>query len=280
MLATLGSVFADREEGRACRILSSSPGAFAMTDPNSRPSVENLAALLARVKQRLRDEGSGPSGAGPGSRPDPEFDLSRPDGLGYGWSHAETLDGRTVRWTARRFEFEAEVDQATHLDLEAALFPESGIPELHAFLAADGVRGGDFRIRPGWRRYLVALPAGLRGKARLAVDVGGAWCPQATGHAPDARELGILVARLAFVPFLQVPPGPAPVTGFRAKVVRRLLRGSDLELRIAHMESRILELEERARLLAEADRERGGVLDGAERELREEIARQLRLMRR
>ncbi|HSB35369.1 MAG TPA: hypothetical protein VLH41_00735 [Thermoanaerobaculia bacterium] len=254
-----------------------------MTDPLSSSSVENLAALLARVQQRLRDEASGNSAAGPGSRPDPEFDLSRPDGLGHGWFHAETLDGRTVRWTARQFEFEAGVDQATHLYLEAALFVESGFTELHARLAANGNRGGEFRIRPGWNRYIVALPAGLRSPARITVDLGGAWCPLASGHGPDARELGILVARLALVPFLQVPAPPPKGATLRARVLRRLRRllfGHELESRLMHLEGRTSEVEDRTRLLAESDREQAGALEEAERELRREISRQVRLGRR
>jgi len=251
-----------------------------MSGPPSESSAERLAALLARVRRRLRDEGPAPVPALPGLPTDPVFDLSRPDGLGEGWFEPHTLDGRIVRWTSRRFEFEAEVNEATHAYIEAALYSESGFPELEAILMANGVRGSEFRIRPGWRRYLVALPAGLRGRARIVVDVGGAWCPHATGHAPDLRELGIRVARLALIPFLQLPAAPEPASGLREDVRRRLSGVPDLPGRLQHMESRIFELEERVRLLAEADRELGGTLNRIEQELREEIARQLRLMRR
>ncbi|MDQ5856885.1 MAG: hypothetical protein M3542_01220, partial [Acidobacteriota bacterium] len=140
------------------------------------------AELLARVRRRLEAESASVSLL----PADPRFDLAKGEGLLEGWYHAEGHDGATVRWVARRFAFEAEVRKATHVALEAAVFPESGIAELCLRIRANDVPGSAIRLHPGWNCRLLPIPAGVSGRIHFSVDAGGSWSPPA-----DPRELSV-----------------------------------------------------------------------------------------
>ncbi len=242
-------------------------------------SVESPAALLERVRKRLESSAA----PGPARSPDAEFDLSRSDDLGPGWFDPEVQDGLAVRWTSRVFEFDAEVRSADHVLLECVLFPESGHRCLHARLWADGVPGGGCPIYPGSGRYFVALPAGTRGLARLTIDVGGSWCPHATGHSPDLRELGILVRRLALVVYLPELAPPARNMTLVAKVrrkLRRVLFGTDENERSAWLEARLSAVEESVRKAAAKEPEPFIALESVSTQIRGEIERRADLSRR
>lgn len=251
------------------------------------------AELLGRVRRRLRSES--PISHFP---PDPRFDLVRGEGLIEGWYHAETLGGSTVRWVARRFAFEAEVRQATHVLLEAALFPESGLSELRLRIRANDVLGAAVRLHPGWNSRLLPIPAGVSGRVHFSVDAGGSWTP-----VSDSRELSILVRQLALVRFVELPrvgalPGRAeppaaqsPALSVRiARKVRRLLLGWELSeklvaaqethRRLEALEERILLfdsiagiVEDRLCELARTDAEAAADAAEREEEWQEELAR-------
>lgn len=218
------------------------------------------AELLARVRRRLEAESTGafyvPS--------DPEFDLSTGEGLLEGWYHAESHGGATVRWVARRFAFEAEVRDATHVLLDAAIFPESGIAGLRLRTRANDVLGSAVRLSPGWNFRLLPIPAGVSGRVHFFVDTGGSWSP-----ASDPRELSILVRRLALVRFVELPrvggapaatpaapAGPPASLGLRiVRRLRRLILGWDLSqnlLAVEEAQQRLRSVEER---LAETERQ-------------------------
>lgn len=251
------------------------------------------AELLGRVRRRLGSETTIAD-----LPADPRFDLARGEGLLEGWHYSEIHDGSTVRWVARRFAFEAEVRQATHLLLEAALFPESGLSELRLRIRANDVLGAAVRLHPGWNSRLLPIPAGVSGRVHFSVDAGGSWSP-----VSDPRELSILVRQLALVRFVELPragalpgrtePPPArpPVLSVRiARKVRRLLLGWELsekllavqetQRRLGALEERILLLdsisgivEDRLCELARADAEAAADAAEREEEWQEEVAR-------
>lgn len=236
------------------------------------------AELLARVRRRLLDQVE-PTISAPA---DPSFDLSKPDGLIEGWYEPEILEGRSVRWTNRRFDFEAEVRDATHVAIEAALFPESGFAELRARLRANDVPGAPFRLKTGWNTRLTPIPAGVSGRVHFSIDAGGSWSPAALGQSADPRELAILVRRLALVPFVQLPrfdlPPPAGQRSLIQRIVRRLRRlllGSD----VVEVERRLNEaaaiLEDRLAQLALVQAESAADAVEREEEWQEELARKL-----
>jgi hypothetical protein len=247
------------------------------------------AELVARVRRRLREQGHPPVA----TSADPSFDLSRPDGLIDGWYEPEVFDGTTVRWTNRRFDFEAEVRDATHVAIEAALFPESGFAEVRARLRANDVPGAPFRLRTGWNSRLTPIPAGVTGRVHFSIDAGGSWSPAGLGLSGDSRELAILVRRLALVPFVRLPrfaapPSPAPSASLLARIVRklrRLLLGSELARKLqqvddlAELERRLNEtagiLEDRLLQLALVQAESAADALEREEEWQEELARKL-----
>lgn len=232
------------------------------SQPVFRSGAVSPAELLARVRRRLELE-TAPTPT-PSVAVDPEFDLSTGDGLLEGWYQPELLGGATVRWAARRFAFEAEVREATHVLLEAALFPESGLAELRLRTRANDVMGAAVRLYPGWNYRLLPIPAGVTGRVHFFVDSGGSWSPPS-----DPRELSILVRRLALVGFVRLPrsrdvpvAAAAPAVGTPpasllvrvARKLRRLLLGWNLSeglLALEESRARIRALEER---VAESDR--------------------------
>lgn len=258
-----------------------------------RSGAASPAELLGRVRRRLGSETTIAH-----LPADPRFDLARGEGLLEGWYHAEIQDGSTVRWVARRFAFEAEVRQATHVLLEAAVFPESGLSELRLRIRANDVLGAAVRLHPGWNSRLLPIPAGVSGRVHFSVDAGGSWSP-----VSDPRELSILVRQLALVRFVELPrvgPLPArvdpavarpPALSVRiVRKVRRLLLGWELsasfvaleetQRRLGALEDRIPPVdaiagivEDRLRELARADAEAAADAVEREEEWQEEVAR-------
>ena len=259
-----------------------------------RSGAASPAELLVRVRRRLDSES-----AIAHLPVDPQWDLARGEGLLEGWYHAENHGASPVRWVARRFAFEAEVRESTHVLLEAALFPESGLSALRLRIRANDVLGAAVRLRPGWNSRLLAIPAGVSGRVHFSVDAGGSWTP-----ATDPRELSILVRQLALVRFVELPriggalagpadprPARAPALSVRiARKVRRLLLGWELseklltveetQRRLAALENRTLLIdsiagivEDRLSELARADAEAAADATEREEEWQEEVAR-------
>lgn len=262
------------------------------SQPLFRSGAASPAELLGRVRRRLESES-----AIPHLPADPRFDLARGEGLLEGWYNAEIHDGSTVRWVARRFAFEAEVREATHVLLEAAVFPESGLAELRLRIRANDVLGAAVRLHPGWNSRLLPIPAGVSGRVHFSVDAGGSWSP-----VTDPRELSILVRHLALVRFVELPRGggappeeadpsvaraPAPLSVRIARKVRRLLLGWELSENLLSVEEtqrrlRALEdrfdsmagiVEDRLCELARADAEAAADAAEREEEWQEEVAR-------
>lgn len=265
-----------------------------------RSGAASSAELLARVRRRLEAEAASVSFL----PADLRFDLAKGEGLLEGWYHAEVHDGTSARWVARRFAFEAEVREATHVALEAAVFPESGIAELRLRLRANDVPGAAVRLRPGWNCRLLPIPAGVSGRVHFSVDAGGSWSPPA-----DPRELSVLVRRLELVRFVELPrsggstagadavPPEAPPTSLGVRIARKLRRlvlGYDLSrnlagagevpLKIRALEERLKEtelrldsmaaiVEDRLTELARVDAEAAADAAEREEELQEEVAR-------
>lgn len=270
-------------------------------EPLFSSGAESPSGLLSRVRRRLAAET-------PGDDPvatDPVFDLAKPDGLGPGWYDAEIVDGQTMRWTQRSFEFEAVVAEATHLNIEACLFPESGFASLSARIFADDILCVPFTLRPGWNSLLVPIPGRLRGRIAFRVDAGGSWCPARRTGADDIRELSLLVRHVALVSFVKLPrfspasaaaePGPASLpAGFAAhpgSILQKLRRLFSVDGRVAALERRLDEtsgrldetmavLESRLTHLAEMDAQIEIDLARREEELRDDIARKLKDLRR
>ncbi len=249
--------------------------------------VESSAELLLRVQRRLASVGA----VGAAERSDPVVDLARSDGLGSGWYDAETLDGLAMRWTQRRFDFEADVADATHVQVEACLFPESGLRSLTARMSADEIPGIPFLIRPGWNSLLLPIPGGRHGRVVFAVDAGGSWRPADRTGSGDDRELSLLVRRLALVRFVELPrfasdpaPSLSPRAGFPGRVLGKLRRLFSLDARLSLQERRLDEamalLEARLTALAEADAQVEADLARREEGLREDVARTLKELRR
>lgn len=235
------------------------------------------AELLARVRRRL-SETSAPALSTPG---DPTFDLSKPDGLIEGWYEPEIFDGVPARWTSRIFSFEAEVRDATHVAIEASLFPESGIAELRARLRANDVPGAPFRLRTGWNSRLTPIPAGVSGRVHFSIDAGGSWSPAAVGQSGDTRELALLVRRLALVPFVRLPRFEVTMHRRRSLLqrivrrLRRLLLGSEIVEVQRRLDEAASVLEDRLTQLALAQAEIAADTVEREEELQEELARKL-----
>jgi hypothetical protein len=236
------------------------------------------AELLARVRRRLPESAV----AALLAPADPSFDLSRSDGLIEGWYQPETFDGVPARWTNRRFSFEAEVRDATHVAIEAALFPESGFAELRARLTANDVPGAPFRLRTGWNTRLTPIPAGVSGRVHFSIDAGGSWSPAALGQSADPRELAILVRRLALVPFVRLPRFDASPTASRRSLLqrivrrmRRLLLGSDVALLERRWNEAAAILEDRLTQLALVQAETAADAVERDEELQEDLARKL-----
>lgn len=248
-----------------------------MTEP-ARPVLRSEVAspeeLLGRVRRRLAAEAEvvGPPPA------DPVFDLLRDEGLLDGWYHGERAGDIVHRWTQRHFDFEAEVRDASHVALDALLFPESGLAELRGRMTANGVPTTGFRLVPGLNRCLVPIPAGLRGRVHFRVDAGGSWCPARAGVSPDERELSINVRRLALERFVPegaasggVASSDAAVSPKALRIARRLLASLSVFRRLSEAERRLAELERRVALLAETDRELSAELTRRVDEAREDL---------
>jgi hypothetical protein len=213
-------------------------------DPVFTSATENPEKLLERVRRRLKAGGT--PEPEPPAVSDRAPDLISGEGLLEGWYPPERFAGDAVRWTQQRFTFRANADGATHLLLEACLFPESGLPETFARLRAGEDAGPPVRVRPGWNRLLFALPATAAPATSFAVDAGGSWCPADSGLSGDDRELGLLVRRLELLRLTALPrfgdlappavararpaqalPGTGPLFRGAAKL-RRLLLGWSL----------------------------------------------------
>jgi hypothetical protein len=215
-----------------------------------RSGAASPAELLGRVRRRLGSESTIPHFPA-----DPRMDLARGEGLLEGWYDAETHDGSPVRWVARRFAFEAEVREATHVLLEAAVFPESGLSELRLRIRANDVLGAAVRLHPGWNSRLLPIPAGVSGRVHFSVDAGGSWSP-----VGDPRELAILVRQLALVRFVELPRVGGDLLG---QADPRVARPPALSVRIARKARRLLlgwELSDRL-LAVEETRRRLGALE-------------------
>src|SRR5450759_29320 len=129
---------------------------------------ESAAELLARVRKRLA--AAPPAPAGSRLPVDPEFDLSRSEGLLDGWYEPDLWGERMTRWVARRFDFEAQVGSATHVAIDALLFDTSGLAQLRGRIRANDVVGAAFRAMPGWNAIRVPIPAGVSGRVHFSVD--------------------------------------------------------------------------------------------------------------
>lgn len=259
------------------------------SEPLFSSGVEGPSELLARVRRRLASEDTG-TDAGPR---DPVLDLAKSDGLSVGWHDPEVIDGQTMRWTQRRFGFEAVAADATLVNLEACLPPESGLAFLVARISADEVPGVPFVIRPGWNSVLVPIPGGLRGHIAFSVDTGGSWCPAGRTGAEDIRELSLLVRRVALVRMVDPsssrpqPLAPAPAAGLPGRILRKfervarnLGRVANVFGRMAEMERRLELFEKRLTLLAEIDAQIEVDLALREETLRDDIGRKLKALRR
>jgi len=196
-----------------------------------------------------------------------EIDLERGTNLLDGWYAAERYDGALVRWTARRFDFTAEVGAATHVEMEALLPEESGLTELRARLWVDDTPGDAFRFRQGWNHLFVTIPAGVSGPAHFSVQADAAWCPLERSVNDDGRELSVCVRRLAVVrlelprlaasgsaDFASAPAAAPPIEQaseaslpgrFELDRWRRLARIPELEYRIERSELRLAASEPR-----------------------------------
>jgi hypothetical protein len=216
-------------------------------------ATESPADLLARVREQLNREAHRarrPTPA-PGAPPEP-FDFASGRGLLHGWYPPERFGDFTFRWTERRFGFEADVTDATHLRMEACLFRESGLQEMRVRLRVNDREAGTAPIRESWDPVYFTLPEGASERARFSLDAGSSWCPAGTGASPDVRELALAVRQVALVrlPALpRAPVAPAAVAParpvFRAvRGIRRILLGRELTDRIERAE------EENARLAA------------------------------
>jgi hypothetical protein len=217
-------------------------------------AVASPEELLRRARARLRQA------AAPATRDvdraGSEIDLESGAALLGGWYHTERLGDAPVRWVARRFDFAAEAGEATHLELEALLPEESGFAELRARLWANDSEGDAFRLRPGWNRLLIAIPAGVWGPVHFSIDAGGAWCPLDESVNDDCRELSICVRRFALVrPALPRVPGasePAAGAGAAAAGVAVDLASPPVERRVpaeaAPLRSRVFRSERSRRL--------------------------------
>lgn len=281
------------------------------SEPLFSSGVEGPSELLARVRRRLASENTGIDVVSQ----DPVLDLAKPDGLTGGWYDAEIIAGQTMRWTQRRFDFEAVAAEATHVNIEACLFPESGFASLTARISAGEVPGVPFVIRPGWNSVLVPIPGGRRGHIAFSVDAGGSWCPAGRTGADDIRELSLLVRRIALVRFVELPrfehpplapgaaergPGPRPtgVSALPGRILRKLLRLANIDVRVASIDNRVVALErrlgemtprldetmalleKRLTLLAEVDAQIEIDIAGREEALRDDIGRKVKDLRR
>jgi hypothetical protein len=163
--------------------------------------------LLRRARARLRASVEPPADSAAGST-NLQIDLVSGAGLLGGWYSAEHFGDVPVRWTQRCFDFAADVGAATHVEIDALLPEESGLAELRGRLWVNDCAGDAFRIRPGWNRLLVPIPAGVSGPAHFSIDAGAAWCPLEQSVNDDGRELSMCVRRLALVR-LELPRAPA-----------------------------------------------------------------------
>lgn len=165
------------------------------------PLFESAAAspeeLLRRARARLRDAAA--PAVREAGKTGGEIDLESGTALLGGWYHAERWGDALVRWVARRFDFAADVGEATHLELEALLLEESGFAGLRGRVWANDSEGDAFRFRPGWNQLLIAIPAGVSGPVHFSIDAGGAWCALNESVNDDRRELSVCVRRLALV---------------------------------------------------------------------------------
>ena len=224
--------------------------------------------LLRRARARLRASVAPPAGHAADST-NLQIDLVSGTGLLGGWFSAELFGDVPVRWTQRCFDFAADVGAATHVEIDALLPEESGLAELRGRLWVNDCAGDAFRIRPGWNRLLVPIPAGVSGPAHFSIDAGAAWCPLEQSINDDGRELGMCVRRLALVRLelprasairarsVAPPSAPAPTApaaaarprqhaaaapaspARRFETLRALGRATELEQRIGECESAI-----------------------------------------
>ncbi|MFN2386935.1 MAG: hypothetical protein ABR576_11745 [Thermoanaerobaculia bacterium] len=249
------------------------------SDPVFTSATETREKLLERVRRRLRRTGAPESAAA--AVPEPPLDLQSGEGLLEGWYAPEQVGGISVRWTQQRFTFRTKADDATHLLVEACLFPESGLEETFARLKTGDDLGAPVRVRQGWNRLLFALPAARPLPTSFALDAGASWCPADSGLSGDDRELGLAVRRIELVrlPALPrfadlvppavraalpppVPPRSGPLFRAAAKLRRMLLGWSlteTLERNAAEAQTLASELDglrafsaQQARLLDEA----------------------------
>lgn len=219
--------------------------------------------LLRRVRELLAERGNAAV-----ARPNTaSIDLLSGSGLIDGWFAPEKMGEDVVRWAARRFSFEGAVGAATHLLVEACLFPESGFQSLRARLKVDTRLGGSARLRTGWNRAFLLLPPEADGFCRFFVDAGGSWCPARSGLSADTREISVAVRRLELVDATKMsewsfPPFPGERFSFpspppdrwylrAARKIRSWALGRDLSLRISGMDELAAELRDTRQRLRE-----------------------------
>jgi hypothetical protein len=256
--------------------------------------------LLRRARARLR--GAAAPAVREADQTGGAIDLASGTALVGGWYQVEHWGETLVRWVARRFDFTADVGEATHLELEALLPEESGFAGLRGRIWANDGEGDAFRFRTGWNRLLIAIPAGVSGPVHFSIDAGGAWCPLNESVNDDRRELSVCVRRLALVrpvlPHLPAAAGPSAVAGvppaerrgvaqaaprgrlFRSAWSRRLearVGWLESELarwgdRVSRLESRLVALESVVERLLSDLEPRLAAIEGAQRELRADLA--------
>ena len=156
-------------------------GQDVMADETATPrfssATESPAQLLARVRERLAREAAAdavPDRVAAAPREGP-LDFASGRGLLHGWYSQEAFGDFTFRWTERRFGFEADVDDATHLRMEASLFPESGLRELRVRLRVDERDAGAAPIRKAGARFFSPFRKAYRAAS------GSRWTREARG---------------------------------------------------------------------------------------------------
>jgi len=117
----------------------------------------------------------------------------------------ETTDGRTVRWTGPQSL--VAVPGMTGAEREVSLVMHDGgrpikAPPAHVEVFLNDVRLGDADIRPGFRTYRFAIPAGVAADAGRQEDpaqlrlVSSVWTPQQYFGGSDDRALGVMLDRV------------------------------------------------------------------------------------